>query len=338
MSEQPHAQYGRPPRILIGIVNFRTPALVISCLESLVDEVAAYPDARVVVVDNASGDDSWQRIDEAIQTRGWRGWASALASPVNGGFAGGNNLAIAAALGRNDAPDLIWLLNPDTRVNRGALTTLVEFLDTHADAGIVGTMLEEADGSEWPYAFRFPSILGEIERGARFGPVSRLLRHHAGLRRIGRDPEIVDWVSGASMMIRRKVFESTGLMDDGYFLYFEETDLCLQARRANWKCYHVPDARVLHLAGQSTGLAGGRAGSRRMPSYWFESRRRYFVKNHGRAYAIVADIVWMCAHMMWRLGRCAQMLPFRDSPALLRDFMRHSALFKGTGRRSERQI
>lgn len=326
-------QNGPTPSVLIAIVNYRTGGLVIDCLATLAAEIETNPRARVIVVDNASGDNSCQRIATAIQKRGWSSWAKLVISPVNGGFADGNNRAIAADLRSGSSPDFVWLLNPDTRVRAGAIRTMTEFMRDHPRAGIAGTLLEERDGTPWPYAFRFPSLLGELERGAHLGPLSRLLRNHVVPLRMGSQPAQVDWVSGASMLIRAPLFDAIGMMDDRYFLYYEETDFCLQARRAGWECWYVPDARVLHIAGQSTGITGRQAIVRRMPTYWFESRRHYFVKNHGRLYAMAADLLWIAAHTTWRLRRRLQALADPDPHKLLTDFLRHSALLKGEASR-----
>lgn len=303
----------------IVIVNYRTGALVVDCLRSLVPEVAAHPGTRVTVVDNASGDGSGALVGAAIAAEGWS-WARLDESPVNGGFAAGNNRAVRAALAGRSPPGLFWLLNPDTRVHPGALAAISGFFAARPQVGIAGTLLEEANGEPWPYAFRFPSILGEVERGVRLGLVTRLLDKHAVLQRMGESPAPVDWVSGASMIVRREVFETAGLMDEDYFLYYEETDFCRAARRTGWECWYLPGARVLHIAGQSTGVSGADSARRRMPRYWFESRRRYFVKNHGRGYARVADLAWLGSHLVWSARRVLQSRPDPDPPRLWRDF------------------
>jgi N-acetylglucosaminyl-diphospho-decaprenol L-rhamnosyltransferase len=141
----------------------------------------------------------------------------------------------------------------------------------------------------------------------------------------------VDWLPGASMMIRREVFKSIGLMDEGYFLYYEETDFCLQARRANWSCWYVPQSRVMHIAGQSTGVTDRKAVPRRLPQYWFNSRRRYFTKNHGIFYAALADLAWTVGFVLWRLRRVVQRKPDTDPPKFLEDFLRNSVFLKGVG-------
>jgi hypothetical protein len=311
----------------IVIVNYRTADLVIDCLRSLEPEVRSIDGVQVTVVDNRSDDGSIERLRSCIDTQGWSGWARLLASPVNGGFAYGNNEALRALMAAPVAPRYCWLLNSDTVVHPGALRALVEFMEAHPNCGIAGGALQNADGSEWPFAFRFPTLLGELERGMRLGLLSRLLRRHIVAQRMPTDrPVRVDWVPGASMMIRFDVLAAVGLMDEDYFLYYEETDYCLQAERAGWQTWYVPASRVVHIAGQSTGVTGAQAQLRRLPSYWFNSRRRYFVKNHGRVYAAACDSVWLLSFLGWRLRRRLQSKADLDPPALLADFVRHSAL------------
>lgn len=327
MSDGERAKGTATPSMLVSIVNYRTGALVVDCLASLETEVAGMPGLRIIVIDNASGDDSCARIEAAIASNGWSGWAKLVRAPRNGGFAYGNNLAIEEAAKGLEAPELTWLLNPDTRVVPGAAAALASFMRRHPKAGIAGSGLLTAEGIPWPYAFRFPTILAEMERGLRLGIVTRLLRNHQLLRRMEDVTAPVDWVSGSSMVIRSAVFDGIGPMDEAYFLYFEETDFCQLARRAGWECWYVPEAKVLHLAGASTGITADQPCIGRMPAYWFDSRRRYFVKNHGRLYAIGADIVWVVSHLLWRARRRLQSRPDPDPPRLLRDFLARSALW-----------
>lgn len=313
---------------LIVIVNYRTPALVVECLRSLEAEVHHCDATSVFVVDNDSRDGSLAHITAAVNEHGWSHWVQVVASPVNGGFAYGNNIAIRAALSAGEPPTYIWLLNPDTTVRKGALGTLLDFMESRPDVGIVGSAIEEDDEPPWPYAFRFPSLLSELERGLNFGIATRLLRSWAILQRVTDGPARVGWVSGASMMVRSQLFEDVGLLDEHYFLYFEETDYCLQAQRAGWPTWYVPASRVVHIAGQSTGVTGRQDEPRRLPAYWYESRRRYFVKNHGRLYASATDAVWIVAYLVWRIRRGLQLKIDSVPPHQLSDFVAHSALFK----------
>ena len=316
--------------VLVVIVNYRTAGLAIESLRSLCLEMTLNPGVSVVVVDNASGDGSADRIAAAIEAERWGAWATLVRAPVNGGFSYGNNLAVRAALASRQRPDFVWLLNPDTRVREGALSHLVAFLRAHPQVGIAGSSFEFEDGTLWPHAFRFPSIWSEVATGLRLGFVGALLKGRMMLLSMSDRAERVDWLPGASMMVRREVFESVGLMDEGYFLYFEETDYCLQAARAGWQCWYVPQSRVMHIVGQSTGITELDAAISRRPKYWFESRRRYWIKNHGWFYAAATDLVWVISYSTLRLRRAVQRKPRSDPPFYLRDFLRNSALFHTT--------
>jgi N-acetylglucosaminyl-diphospho-decaprenol L-rhamnosyltransferase len=316
-----------PPSVLVVIVNYRTPEHVVDSLRSLQPEVMNQPGTSVVVVDNASGDHSVDHISAAIAADGWESWASLLPAPTNGGFAYGNNQAIEAAMGSTAPPDLFWLLNPDTVVRPGALRALTEFMVANSNAAICGGGIEQADGQNWLFAFRFPGILSEIERGFGLSIVTRLLSRSVVCMPMGSEPARVDWVSGCTMMIRRETIEQIGMMDEGYFLYFEETDYCLQARRAGLECWHLPDSKIMHIAGQSTGVNQRTQKFRRIPAYWFESRRRYFAKNYGRLYAAVADTAWMLSYCLGGVRLWLQRKSRNSSPRLLTDFARHSALW-----------
>ncbi len=321
-------------RLLIVIVNYRTPALAIDCLASLEPELAALPGlARVDVVEGGSADDSAQRIADAIAQRGWSGWVRLRVCERNRGFAAGNNLAIAAALHRANPPRYILMLNPDTLVRPGALATLLRFMDEHADVGLVGPRIENPDGSARPSAFRFHSIAGEFNKAIRLRLVSRLLAHRVIAPPPRDAAHATDWVSGAAMLVRREVFEQVGLLDERYFLYYEEQDLAWRARRAGWRCWYVPEARVVHLVGQSSGVTGANRAARPVPAYWFASRRHFFCKTYGRGYAALNDLVFLAAFACWRVRRRLQARPDPDPPRFLRDFIRHSLL----PRRSEPQ-
>lgn len=315
----------RHPRVQVVIVNYRTGRHVVACLRALSQELGE-GECHVVVVDNCSGDDSAAVIEQAIAREGWCGWAEVQCAPVNGGFSYGNNFAIRPALGAAEVPDYFWILNPDTEPRQGALSELLAFMEGRPEVGIAGSSFEMADGRVWPHAFRFPSIWSEVASALRIGFVGRLLQRHVVLLTMGADPERVDWLPGASLLVRRQVFEQVGLMDEGYFLYFEETDFCLAAARGGWQCWYVPASRVMHVAGQSTGVTGQQATRQRRPDYWFESRRRYWIKHHGWLYAALTDLVWMTCFSIWQLRRALQRKPRVDPPWFLLDFARNCAL------------
>ncbi len=316
-------------RTLIIIVNYRTADLTVDCLRSLDAEVHSLQDARVVVTDNDSGDDSPTQIQRAIEENNWGTWASLMPLDRNGGFAFGNNQAIRPAIESDNPPDFVLLLNPDTVIRPGAVTRLIEFMRGNPKVGIAGSRLEDPDGTPQRSAFRFPTTRSELDDGLRLGVVSRMLTSSCIAPPVRDDAHRTDWVAGASMIIRREVFDDAGLMDEGYFMYYEEVDFCLRALRAGWPCWYVPGSRVVHLVGQASGVTIKNTRPKRRPDYWFDSRRRYFVKNHGLLHTAITDAAWALGYASYRLRRVIQRKPDTDPPKLLYDFVRHSVLMKG---------
>ena len=321
----------------VCIVNWRAAELTIDCLRSLEPQVGEFRWCRVFVVDNASGDGSAEKIAAAVHEAGWGDWVELIRADTNGGFAAGNNLAIRRLLRERPDVDYVHLLNPDTVVRPQALSILVKFLEAHPEVGVAGGRSEDPDATPQLCCFRFPSRTGELLAYLRIGLVDRLLASRLGRVGIPEQPIPIDWVSGAHMMIRREVIDAIGLLDEGYFLYYEETDFTLRARRAGWRCWHVPESRVVHYVGQSSGVTRREGTPQRVPRYWFESRRRYFMLNHGRAYAMVADALAIAAFALWRGRRWLQRKPDRDPPGFLRDLFRGSSLLHGRATLGPRQ-
>lgn len=328
MFDQNHSE--KLTKLLVVILNYRTPNLTIDCLHSLVDEISALPQTHVVIGDNNSGDGSAEIIAQAIETQGWSEWASFVPLERNGGYAFGNNALIHPALHSPAPPPYFLLLNPDTIVRPGALKFLVDFMESHPEVGIAGSRLEDPDGTPQKSAFRFHTIASEIDYGLRLGVVSKLLASWCASPPVSQEICQTDWVAGASMIVRREVFETIGLLDEGYFMYYEEMDFCLQAKRSGWSCWYVPESRVVHLVGQSSGVTDTKIIPKRRPQYWFDSRRRYFVKNYGWLYAAIADISWFSGFLVFQLRRLIQRKPNTDPPQLLGDFVQGSVFFKGT--------
>lgn len=275
-------------QLAIIIVNFRTPDLVCDCLHSLSTEIKD-TNGRVVVVDNNSGDGSVELLSATIEEQGWKHWVIVLPQDRNLGFAAGNNAALLHLKALEVPPEYVMLLNPDTVVHAGAVERLSCFLNEHPEAGIVGAQLENEDHAPESSARRFPSVWSELENGARLGVLSRLLKNYRVALPVADHAIRCDWVSGAAMLIRRRVFEQIGLMDEGFFLYFEELDFCQRASNAGWQIWLEPASLVTHFEGQATDIHQPR---RRRGQYWYDSRRRYFIKHHGITRWILADLLW----------------------------------------------
>jgi GT2 family glycosyltransferase len=315
-----------PHRLLVVIVNYRTADLTIECLRSLAGEIGAVGGVRVVVVDGASGDGSAARIAAAVAAEDWGAWATVQPLEHNGGFSQGNNAAIRPALRSADPPRYVLLLNPDTIVRPGALAALVNFMDRRPEVGIAGSRLEDPDGTPQRSAFRFHTVLGELEHGMRLGLMTRLLARWVEAPPTPSAACRTDFVAGASMIVRREVFDAIGLLDEGYFLYYEEMDFCRRAWRAGWPCWYVPQARVVHLVGRSTSVTDPNAALRRRPVYWFQSRRRYFLAHHGAVTTFLADLAWACGFTSYQVRRVLLRQPETAPEHLLRDFIRYNFL------------
>lgn len=317
-------------RLLIVILNYRTAELTLACLRSLAKEIPLLPGATVVVTDNASGDGSAETITKGIREGGMSAWARCEPLPENGGYAYGNNAAIREALAGKNSPDFVLLLNPDTELLPGAVRNLLAFMHAHPECAIAGSRLEDEQGNAHCSAFNFPTAWSELDRGLELGIVTRLLGNRTVQRPIPDEPCEVDWVAGASMLVRREVFERVGLIDEAYFLYFEEVDFLLRAKRAGFRTYYVPASRVVHHMGASTGVTDEKRAPRRIPTYWFDSRRRYFVKNHGIVHAVLADSVFLAAHSLGRLRQLALPKARRpDPPHMFGDYVRNGVLVRG---------
>jgi GT2 family glycosyltransferase len=128
------------------------------------------------------------------------------------------------------------------------------------------------------------------------------------------------------MMIRRAVFDRIGLLDEQYFMYYEEVDFCLRARRAGWPCWYDPASRVVHLVGQSSGVTDEKKPKKRRPAYWFASRRRYFLLHFGRLRTLLADSFWVIGHTIYKATVPARRVPANDPEHLLGDFVRYNFL------------
>jgi N-acetylglucosaminyl-diphospho-decaprenol L-rhamnosyltransferase len=315
-----------PVKLLIVIVSYRVAKLAIDCLHSVAHEVARAPDIHVAICENGTGDDSARLIQQAIELNGWSAWCTLTPLPINLGFTGGNNAILRPAMQSIDKPQYFLLLNADTVVRPNAFKALTDFMDRNPKVGIGGSRLEHEDGTPQRSAFRFQSPLGEFEANLKLGLISRLLSRWIVAPPIENHAFETDWVSGASMIIRREVLQDVGLLDEGYYTYFDDIDFCFNARKHGWPTWYVPSSRVVHLVGQSTGVT---VRSKRLPPYLFEARRRYFVKNHGAFYAGLADACMILGLSLFQLRVLLTGKEDTAAPHLLMDSIRHSVFLRG---------
>jgi GT2 family glycosyltransferase len=223
-------------------------------------------------------------------------------------------------------PDYVYILNSDAFPAKDAIRRLMDHLEATPKAGFAGSYIHGEEGDPHVTAFRFPSLWSELEGAARFGPISRALRKHIVPVGIPQTTQRVDWLAGASLMMRQDVLDRIGLFDETFFLYFEETDLCRRAYLAGFETHYVRDSHVAHIGSVSTGMKTWD----RIPGFWLDSRWHYFTKNHGRAYAFAATLLHVTGGALWRIRRVVQSKPKADPAQFLRDLLFHDlrALFR----------
>jgi GT2 family glycosyltransferase len=283
-----------PPEIAVIVVNYGTADLAIEAVESVLVRQHGGRSIEVHLVDNSSPGRDAERLRKAHGDGHWGSRVHLHMEAINHGFGGGNNVVLTALAAREAPPDKVFLLNPDARVANEAIDELAAFLDEHPDVAAAGAAIRKPEGTPETAAFRFPTILGEFEKVLNFGPVSRLLVRW----RIPLSPNLprsqVDWVSGAAVMLRFASLKQIGFFDPDYFLYYEEVDLMRALARKGWKTWYIPEAQVVHHEGAATGASSAR-GRERRPAYVYHSWRLYFLKNHGRGYAILTSILVVLA-------------------------------------------
>lgn len=281
-------------RIAVIIVNYNAAELAVAAVESIRAHRHPGHQVEVHLVDNASPAGDGAVFARTAQERGWGGQVALHLETENHGFGRGNNLVLRQLADRDDPPDFVFLLNPDAQLENEAIAILADFLKRHPAAAMAGAQARNPGGdAPVPAAFRFPGAASHFASALNFGPVARLMRRSQVALGGDLGTRKVDWVSGAAVMARFEVWRDLGFFDPAYFLYYEEVDLMHRAARAGWECWHVAEARIIHVEGASTDVRSARADRVRRPAYWYESWRHYFRSNHGTAGAIGVGLAWL---------------------------------------------
>jgi N-acetylglucosaminyl-diphospho-decaprenol L-rhamnosyltransferase len=235
------------------VVNFNASALARRCVESAAADLGARA-WQAIVVDNASSDAPRDTLAGLPRT-------TLVANTTNAGFGAAVNQAAA----RSRAP-LLWILNPDCLVHPGAFAALEQTLAAHPDCAIAAPQLLDADGGVQASARGNPTawtgLFGRNTLLTKVFPSAAMARRNLPARDLveaGVDSAPVDWVMGAAMLVRRQMFEDAGGFDPGYFLYWEDADLCRRLRLRGWTTRYVPRARVTHDGGVSARSASALA-------------------------------------------------------------------------------
>lgn len=251
------------------IVSWNVRELLKRALQAMLDDTRAER-IEIIVVDNASRDGTVEMLRENFPN------ARVIANAENVGFTRGNNQALQIAQGR-----YLFLVNPDTEIQRGAARALIEFMDASANArvGIVGPQLVYPDGAIQSSRRRFPKFstaLFESTKLEQWFPRNRLITDYRLLNTDNYQTQDVDWVVGAALFARRAVYEQIGGLDERFFMYSEELDWCKRAKDAGWRVVYFPNARVLHHEAKSSDQVRAQRDI-----YFHSSKVRYFKKHRG---------------------------------------------------------
>lgn len=252
----------------VVVVNWNTGGYLGECLGSVYDSSPSTQLGKVVVVDNASSDDSLERAEPWLH----RAKSVLLRNTDNRGFAAACNQGARAG-----AAPFILFLNPDARVLDTALVRVLDFLSSPAGqhVGICGARVLDPSGRPTVAGGPFPSVrlvLGQVSGMSRLLPSVFPAKH---VTEIGTGA--IDHVIGAFLVARRELFDQLGGFDEGFFMYYEEVDLCLRARQNRWATYHLAEAEVVHVGNLSTD----KVRAKRL-AYSLTSRRRYARLHWGR--------------------------------------------------------
>lgn len=265
----------------IIIVSWNTRDLLHACVQSIYNKTRGVT-FEIFVIDNASQDGSVEMMREnfaAVKT---------IANTTNRGFAAANNQGIKLASGR-----YIVLLNPDTKLLEDSFCTMVSFMDAHAQCGIGGCRLLNPDGTEQASVRRFPTLLDQmiilLKLHHLFHGFSRMRAYLCGDFDYTRT-QSVDQVMGACFMARDDVFKRVGLLDEGFFNWFEEVDFCKRTKMHGYDVYYISTTSLVHHFGQSFNQLMP-VSKQRM---WNRSLRHYFYKHHSKiVWLIVSFISWL---------------------------------------------
>jgi GT2 family glycosyltransferase len=270
----------KKPVVSIIIVSYNVERFLIDCVESLMRKPPSIP-FEIIVVDNNSTDNSVVKLRQKFPE------ISIFQSDHNIGFAAANNIGASHAKGQ-----YLYLLNPDTVVEEGAIDELYNFLSSHPSAGAAGSYLKNPDGTFQFSCYPFPTLSRELWRLLHLDsliPFGSYPQHKWDTK----SPQKCDVVQGTSLMIKRSIWDSLKGLDEIFFMYSEEVDFCYRLMKAGFENYWVPTSKVTHFGGQSTSQF-----AREMFIQLYRAKIQYFKKHHGNAAAMIYKFILLIASLL----------------------------------------
>ena len=271
-------------KLSIIIVSWNVAKDLSNCLKSIGENSPSF-EFEIIVVDNASADGTVDVVRNEFPE------VKIIANNENLGFAAGNNRGIADAKG-----EYVLLLNPDTIIHPKSLDRLIDFMKSNTDVGLCGPKLLNEDGSIQRSARRYPSFRGALHRHTAFkflgvfkGEYKKWL-----MKDFGQDEQRdVEQLMGAALMIRKSVLDEVGGMDERFFMYYEEVDLCYRIKQAGWRVVFVPQACITHLGGRSSEQVPVEKQLMAMASLL-----KFFRKHYGRVVTGLFNILFKPAFIL----------------------------------------
>lgn len=267
--------------VSVLIVNYNAGRFLAECLASIRTQTCC--SYEIIVVDNASTDGSVAMVRHRFPD------VTVVENARNVGFAAANNQASRLAGGR-----YLFLLNPDTLMLPAAIDRLVEFMDTNPAVGVCGPRTLDGEGEAEPSFFSFPTFWNFFWTNLRYTPLRPVALQYSPLhvyswgenqRRDG------DWVHGCSLLIRADLYRRLGGLDEAFFMYFEEIELCHRVREAGYTIAYVPQATIVHYGGGSSSIPDDDKINGKIGVYFTRSRYHYLTKLYGRTPSLLLRAV-----------------------------------------------
>jgi len=276
------------PDVSVIVVNWNLRDYLRRCLKSILLQSGNLA-VETIVVDNASDDGSISMLEQEFFE------VSRIINRENVGFARASNQGMEKAEGR-----YLFLLNNDAELLEGALSSLVDYMDTHPDVGVCGPRVVNSDGTLQVHSKGFYPTISRMA-GQLFLP--RNLRHPAG-RSLGlyefnddRTIREFDWLSGCALLVRREAVVETGMFDTGIFMYCEDIDWCYRMKKKGWKVVNNPQVDVIHFGGQSMKLQEGAAVGSHAAAL-----ADFYARYHSRSATTVFRIVLSTGYVVQAIG------------------------------------
>jgi len=288
--------------LLVVIINYKTPELTSQAVLTVIPQLGE--NDKICLVDNLSDDNSIEYLTQFIEHNDFQTKVNLIASPINGGFSAGNNIGI-----KSEEAKYYLLLNSDAYLKEQAIEKLIGKVQQSSLIGIVAPQLIWEGGKQQTSCFYYLTPVNSFLNSVNTGFISRLFSlfgiNEVAIPLAKHKESKPEWLSFACILLRGSLIQDIGLMDEGYFMYYEDMDYCHRANIAGWKLAYMHEAKVVHL---NQG-ASNQEVIKRLPEYYFKSRSRYFLKFYGHIGLLLANLIWSFGRLISVFREIIEMKP-----------------------------